>query len=118
MGKKRFTLLFPSIHLFYQERDQAKVTMKYSAVPALVYLTFFVSTTSAAVPETRKVEPRAVVSCTANGGAASSCCTGSLTRYGCAHTNTNACSTVGTTPCGSIVQIYCYQFGETVNGNS
>ncbi|KAK7183420.1 hypothetical protein DPSP01_013744 [Paraphaeosphaeria sporulosa] len=93
--------------------------MKYSfAIPALATLFLSVQATPAAVPELHGLESRAVVSCTVNGGPTASCCTGSLTRYGCATTNTNQCSPVGTTPCGSIVQIYCYQFGEAVNGNS
>ncbi|KAF2679603.1 hypothetical protein K458DRAFT_422158 [Lentithecium fluviatile CBS 122367] len=93
--------------------------MKFSfTIPVLATLLLSVHATPAAVPEASELESRAIVSCTANGGPASSCCTASLTRYGCAHTNTNTCAKAGTTPCGSIVQIYCYLFGEAVNGNS
>ncbi|KAF2837412.1 hypothetical protein M501DRAFT_1017791 [Patellaria atrata CBS 101060] len=56
------------------------------------------------------------VSCTAVGTGSS--CTTSLTRYGCATTNTNQCSAVGTVAPGSQVSIGCYVFGETVNGYS
>jgi hypothetical protein len=90
----------------------------YFATSALATLLVTVCANPAAVPTNNELQSRAVVSCTANGGPAASCCTGTLTRYGCAHTNTNSCNRAGTTACGSIVQIYCYQWGETVNGNS
>ncbi|KAF1970595.1 hypothetical protein BU23DRAFT_556557 [Bimuria novae-zelandiae CBS 107.79] len=92
--------------------------MKYSfAVSVLATLLVTAHATPAAVPEAHGLEARAV-SCTVTGGRTASCCTGSLTRYGCATTNTNQCSAAGTTPCGSFVSVYCYLFGETVNGDS
>ncbi|KAF9732311.1 hypothetical protein PMIN01_09169 [Paraphaeosphaeria minitans] len=90
----------------------------YVAVPVIATLLLSVQATPAVVPQLYERQSKAPVSCTANGGAAAGCSIKALTRYGCPHTDTGRCAPVGTTPCGSTVQIYCYVFGETVNGNS
>lgn len=84
----------------------------------LATLVLSVQATPAALADLRERQSKTPVSCSANGGTAASCYTKSLTRYGCPHTDTNRCATVGTTTYGATVQIYCYVFGEAVNGNS
>ncbi|KAK7186797.1 hypothetical protein DPSP01_001147 [Paraphaeosphaeria sporulosa] len=88
------------------------------AISVLATLLLSVQATPAAIPELHERQFKAPVSCTATGGSTSSCNNKGLTRYGCAHTDKNRCSTVGTTPVGSTVQISCYQFGEVYDGNS
>lgn len=94
-------------------------TMKsYFSISVLATLHLSVQASPAAIPELQDRQLMAPVSCTANGGSVATCSTKSLTRYGCPHTDTNRCATVGTTLLGSTVSITCYQWGEVVNGNS